>query len=75
MLHATLDAMGVNERVNAHRRRMRESGLRQVQIWVPDVRSERFASEAHRQSQAVATSDATTDDQAFMEAVAAPWDE
>jgi hypothetical protein len=40
-----------------------------VQIWVPDVTAEGFAAEAHRQSRAVAASDAADDDQAFVDSV------
>lgn len=55
---------------------MRARGYRQVQLWVPDVRSAAFADEARRQSAAVnATREARVEDQAFIEAVAAPWDE
>lgn len=54
---------------------MRAQGLRPVQIWVPDVRSERFADEAHRQAALVALSDRRSDDQEFIEAVSSPWDE
>jgi hypothetical protein len=32
------------------RERLREQGLRPIQIWVPDVRSQAFRTEAHRQS-------------------------
>ncbi|MEB0001037.1 MULTISPECIES: antitoxin MazE family protein [unclassified Cryobacterium] len=49
--------MAVRDRVGKHRDRMREQGFRLVQVWVPDVRSERFAAEAHRQSVAVASAD------------------
>lgn len=59
-------------RVQAHRDRLREQGLRPVQIWVPDTRAPEFAREAHRQSQAVATSEQAADDQAFIDA--ASWD-
>jgi hypothetical protein len=54
---------------------MREQGFRLVQMWVPDVRSEKFAKEAHRQSSAVGSVERVTDDQAFIEAVSADWDE
>jgi hypothetical protein len=54
---------------------MRERWYRLLQIWVPDVRNERFAAEAHRQSRAVAAADLGSDDQSFIEAVSAPWDE
>ncbi|MGB3911176.1 MAG: antitoxin MazE family protein [Pseudolysinimonas sp.] len=67
--------MAVRDRVTAHRARLREQGLRPIQIWVPDVRSERFVTEAHRQSRLVAAADATSDDQSFIEAVSTDWDE
>jgi hypothetical protein len=35
-------------KVRAHRRRLREQGLRPIQIWVPDMRSPSFAAEARR---------------------------
>jgi hypothetical protein len=40
-----------------------------VQIWVPDVRSPEFASQAHRQSVEVAASTHAADDQAFIDAI------
>lgn len=54
---------------------MRARGLRPVQIWVPDVRSERFVREAYRQAVLVARSDQECDDQQFVEAVTVSWDE
>lgn len=57
------------EKVRAHRERLRAQGLRQIQIWVPDVRSPAFAAEAHRQSLAVAKSAHAAEDQAFADAV------
>ena len=56
-------------RVRAHRERLRAQGLRPLQIWVPDVSAEAFAAEAHRQSRAVATSEAAEDDQSFIDAL------
>jgi hypothetical protein len=58
------------EKVQAHRRRLRAQGLRPLQIWVPDTRSRRFASEARRQSLAVASSRDAAADQAFVAALA-----
>ncbi len=52
-----------------HRRRLRAQGLRPLQIWVPDVRSPEFASEAHRQAAAVAAGSQAEDNQAFIDAV------
>ena len=56
-------------KVRAHRERLRAQGLRPVQIWVPDTRTQVFAAEAHRQSLAVAASLQGGDDQAFIDAV------
>lgn len=67
--------MAVRERVGEYRRRMRERGLRPLQVWVPDVRTEAFAAEAHRQASLIARADESSDDQDFVEAVSAPWDE
>jgi hypothetical protein len=57
------------DKVRAHRQRLRELGLRPIQIWVPDVRSAVFAREAHRQSLVVATSANEAADQAFIDAI------
>jgi hypothetical protein len=54
---------------------MRERGLRPVQIWVPDVRTETFAAEAHRQAALVARADESGEDQDFVEAISTAWDE
>jgi Protein of unknown function (DUF3018) len=62
-------------KVREHRERLRKQGLRPIQIWVPDVRSPAFRSEAHRQSLAIATSPHARDDQAFIDAVSDWGDE
>jgi len=62
-------------KVREHRERLREQGLRPIQIWVPDVRSSAFRSEAHRQSAAIAASAQARDDQAFIDAVSDWGDE
>ena len=59
--------------VRAHRARLREQGLRPVQVWVADVRSQTFSRAAHRQSAAVARSSQAQDDQSFVDAISA-WD-
>ena len=41
----------ISARVQKHRAALRESGLRPVQIWVPDTRRAGFAEECRRQSQ------------------------
>ena len=62
-------------KVREHRERLREQGLRPMQIWVPDVRSSVFRSEAHRQSTAIAASAQDRDDQAFIDSVSDWGDE
>jgi hypothetical protein len=56
-------------KVREHRARLRARGLRPIQIWVPDVRSPAFRSEAHRQSAAIAASAHAPEDQAFIDTV------
>jgi hypothetical protein len=41
----------VTERVKRYRDKLRERGLRPVQIWVPDTRRPGFAAECRRQSE------------------------
>jgi len=53
------------DRVRTHRERLRQQGLRHIQVWVPDVRSRAFKAQAHRQSLAVALSWHAADDQAL----------
>jgi len=57
------------EKVQSHRERLRQQGLRPIQIWVPDVRSPAFKTEAHRQSLAAAQSAHADDDQSFIDVV------
>ena len=72
---SALSAKPSRIKVREHRERLREQGLRPIQIWVPDVRSPAFRSEAHRQSAAVAASARARGDQAFIDAVADWGDE
>jgi hypothetical protein len=57
------------DKVRAHRKRLRQQGLRPIQIWVPDMRSPAFEREAHRQSLAVAKSPQARQDQDFIDAI------
>lgn len=54
---------------------MRERGFRQIQMWVPDIRTEKFKHEARRQALAVAASDRSGDDQDFIEQISEDWPE
>jgi len=56
-------------KVRAHRKLLRQQGLRPIQIWVPDMRSPSFVAEAHRQSLAVARSPHAKQDQDFIDGV------
>lgn len=59
----------VAKRVADHRTRLRNQGLRPLQIWVPDTRTPGFAEEAHRQSVLAAASDTAGQDQDFVDAI------
>jgi hypothetical protein len=63
------------DRVRAHRERLRKQGMRPIQIWVPDVNSQRFKAEANRQSRAIANSPHEAEDQAFLEAISVGLEE
>ena len=57
------------EKVRRYRERLRQQGLRPIQIWVPDVHAPSFRSQAHTQSLAVAQSASAGEDQAFIDAI------
>lgn len=59
------------DKAQAHRERLRSQGLRPVQFWVPDTRSEAFWAEAARQSALVAANPHAAEDDAFIEAITA----
>jgi hypothetical protein len=66
---ATLKAKTGRVKVREHRERLRAQGLRPIQIWVPDVRSPSFQEQARHQSQAVAASAHSYEDQSFIDSV------
>ena len=51
-------ASHVAARVKTHRDNLRASGLRPIQIWVPDTRRPGFAEECARQSKLIAEAEA-----------------
>lgn len=51
-----------SKRVQKHRDALRASGLRPVQLWMPDTRVAGFAEECRRQAAVVAASDANDPD-------------
>lgn len=58
------------QRMHRYRARLRASGLRPVQIWVPDTRRPNFAAEARRQSLLVGKRRSEDEALGFIEAVA-----
>jgi hypothetical protein len=66
---ATSQPKTSREKVRAHRERLRQQGMRPLQIWVPDVTAASFKSQARRQSSAVATSNHAHVDQDFIDAI------
>jgi hypothetical protein len=69
-----MQAKSSRDKVQAHRKRLRQQGLRPIQIWVPDMRSPAFVTEAHRQSLAVSKSAHARQDQEFIDAIS-DWSE
>ena len=62
-------ARSSREKVRQHRERLREQGLRPIQLWVPNVRTAGFRAEAHRQSARIAASAFAREDQDFIDAI------
>ena len=64
--------MGIkpSERVQKHRRALRDAGLRPIQIWVPDTRRAGFAEECRRQSLLLRGDVHETETLAWLESVA-----
>ncbi len=57
------------DKVRAHRKRLRQQGLRPIQIWVPDMGTPAFVKEARKQSLAAANSRQAREDQDFVDAI------
>ncbi|MFN9209481.1 MAG: antitoxin MazE-like protein [Betaproteobacteria bacterium] len=67
--------MSTPQRIVDYRRRQRRSGLRLVQMWVPDTRRRGFAAECARQAAAAARADAADSDLAdFLDTALAQID-
>jgi len=66
----------VSDRVRKRRDTLRASGLRPIQIWVPDTRRPDFAEECRRQARLVAAADgADRDLDGFLDAALADIEE
>ncbi|MEI9804482.1 MAG: antitoxin MazE family protein [Pseudolabrys sp.] len=57
------------EKVRSHRQRLRAKGMRPVTIWVPDIRSPKFAAEARRQCVLANNSRYAAQDQAWVDSM------
>lgn len=68
-------AKSSRDKVRKHRKRLREQGLRPIQVWVPDVNSPGFAAEARRQCLALARSKQDKEDQDFVDSISVIWDD
>jgi len=66
---ARIRSKSSRDKVRAYRKRLRQQGLRPIQIWVPDVRSAAFVAQARRQSRAAARSSHAKGDQDFVDAI------
>ena len=63
-----------SERMRSYRARRQASGLRLIQLWVPDTRSKRFAAECRRQSRLLQGDPAEAETLEFIERASA-WDD
>jgi hypothetical protein len=57
------------DKVRAHRKRMKEKGMRLFQMWLPDTSTPEYAEQAHRASLAIANSPTEDEDRAFIDSV------
>ena len=64
----------VSERMRGYRARKQASGLRLIQLWVPDTRSKRFAAECRRQCRSLKGDPAEADALEFI-ARAGAWND
>ena len=63
-------AGALSGKVNRHRARMRDAGLRPLQIWVPDTRSPEFAAKVQRQCSGLKDDESETETMRFSEKAA-----
>jgi hypothetical protein len=63
-------ATPVSERVQKRREALRQSGLRPIQLWVPDTRQPAFAEECRRQSLLLKNDSAETEALQWMDQAA-----
>jgi hypothetical protein len=62
-----MKALKAKERMKGYRARKQATGLRLIQLWVPDTRSKRFAAECKRQSRLLKGDPAEAETLEFIE--------
>ena len=62
-------SISVQKRVYKHRQKLRASGLRPVQIWVPDTREEKVIKECQKQSLSILNDEQENETLKWMEQV------
>lgn len=67
-------ALKAKERMRGYRARKQATGLRLIQLWVPDTRSKRFAAECKRQCRLLKGDPAETEALEFIDRAGA-WDD
>jgi antidote-toxin recognition MazE-like antitoxin len=67
-------AMKAKERMRGYRARKQATGLRLIQLWVPDTRSKRFAAECKRQCRLLKGDPAEAEALQFIERAGA-WED
>ena len=60
----------VTERVRKHREQLRAEGLKPIQIWIPDTRSDSFRRKCERESLSLAADPLEADTLAWIAEVA-----
>ena len=60
----------VTERVRKHRKQLRADGMKPIQIWIPDTRSESFRQKCERESVSLAADPLEADTLAWIAEVA-----
>ncbi|WP_028572183.1 antitoxin MazE family protein [Desulfonatronum lacustre] len=65
--------LSAREAMRSYRARMKKRGMRSIQIWIPDTRSQEVADEMRRQSLLVSQSPEESDVLEFLENISA-WD-
>jgi hypothetical protein len=64
-------ASNAKEKVSAYRRRLREQGLRPVQLWVPDLRDPEIREQLKEEARRLRNHPSTAEGEMFVDAALA----